>query len=93
MGYTLYQKTNTTSEAAHSKLCLWICSFKYHVSSLKREKHTSRKEEITVSLPVYHQIVSAETANKHDTGASFQDVDTCPLRTGLRIPANFIQVT
>lgn len=57
------------------------------------ENHTSRNEEITVSLPVHQQIISAETANKLDTGANFHDVDTCLLRTGLRISANFMQVT
>lgn len=44
-------------------------------------------------MPVHQQIISAETANKLGTGASFHDVDTCLLRTGLRISANFIQVT
>lgn len=61
--------------------------------NLKREKYTSRNQEINVSLPIYQQNISAETANKPDTGASFHDVDTCLLRSGLRISADFIQIT
>lgn len=52
-----------------------------------------RTEEIIVSLPIYQQNISAETANEPHTGASFHDVDTCLLRTGLRISANFTQIT
>jgi len=59
----------------------------------KGKTYPQKSGDCWVSLPLHQQSISSEAANKLDTGASFHDADTCLLRTGLRISANFLQVT
>lgn len=87
--YILYPKINITNVTAHS-------NFYIHPSAclnpVNKKTYLQKWGDYSVSLPV-QQILSAEAANKADTHASSHDVDTCLLRTGPRISANFMQVT